>query len=238
MANGYGAQWFDLDWKPTLDSPEWREVLSDYVQMVHDYGPPDSAENSFGQILKLFAEGKCAMWVDSTVAAGLLINPQISRVADKIDFAPAPGELTRNGSNWLWSWALAVPASAANKAVAQEFISWATSPAYIKQVAQTVGWGAVPPGSRYSTYQQASYQRLAPYAKRVQAAMESATVEQPTLGPVPYQGVQYVSIPGFDQMGNAVGENIAALLQGKLTLDETLKRNQQVVSEIYAKTNP
>ncbi|WP_431021832.1 Extracellular solute-binding protein [Erwinia rhapontici] len=238
MANGYGAQWFDLDWKPTLDSPEWREVLSDYVQMVHDYGPPDSAENSFGQILKLFAEGKCAMWVDSTVAAGLLINPQISRVADKIDFAPAPGELTRNGSNWLWSWALAVPASAANKAAAQEFISWATSPAYIQQVAQTVGWGAVPPGSRYSTYQQASYQRLAPYAKRVQAAMESATVEQPTLGPVPYQGVQYVSIPGFDQMGNAVGENIAALLQGKLTLDETLTRNQQVVTEIYTKTHP
>ncbi|WP_034915633.1 sugar ABC transporter substrate-binding protein [Erwinia sp. 9145] len=236
MANGYGAQWFDDRWQPMLNSPEWREVLQDYVQMVRDYGPSDTVKNSFGEILRLVAQGKCAMWVDSTVAAGMLVNPQISMVADKIDFAPAPGELTRNGSNWLWAWALAVPTNAPNKQQAVEFISWATSRAYIKQVAETVGWGAVPPGSRNSTYEQADYIRLAPYAKRVKAAVESASVEQPTLGPVPYQGVQYVSIPGFDRMGNAVGENIAALLAGKLTLDETLTRNQQAVTQIYAET--
>ncbi|WP_158784443.1 sugar ABC transporter substrate-binding protein [Pantoea sp. BAV 3049] len=236
MANSYGAQWFDDNWKAMLDSTEWREVLQDYVQMVHDYGPADTPKNSFGEILRLFAQGKCAMWVDSTVAASLLINPQISLVADKIDFAPAPGELTRNGSNWLWAWALAVPSNAPNKQQAVEFISWATSRAYINQVAQTVGWGAVPPGSRISTYQQASYLKLAPYAQRVRSAVESASVEQPTLMPVPYQGVQYVSIPGFDQMGNTVGEQIAELLQGKLTLDETLSKNQQAVTRIYAET--
>lgn len=236
MLNGYGGQWFNTDWQPMMDSPEWRQVLTDYQQMVSADGPPETAKNSFGEILRLFAQGKCAMWVDSTVAAGLLVNPQISMVADKIDFAPAPGELTHNGSNWLWSWALAVPANSPNQQQAVEFISWATSKGYINAVADTVGWGAVPPGSRNSTYQQASYLRLAPYAQRVRAAMESASVEQPTLGPVPYQGVQYVSIPGFDKMGDAVGKNIADFLQGNLTLDETLARNQQAVTEIYAAT--
>ncbi|WP_455851462.1 ABC transporter substrate-binding protein [Pantoea endophytica] len=233
MANAYGAQWFDENWQPTLNSPEWREALGDYLQVVKQDGPPDTVKNSFGQILRLTAQGKCAMWIDSTVAAGLLVNPQISLVADKLAFAPAPGGITRNGSNWLWSWALAVPANTPNREAAIAFISWATSKQYIQQVADTVGWGAVPPGSRNSTYQQASYQRLAPYAAQVRAAIDSATVEQPTLNPVPYQGVQYVSIPGFDQMGNAVGQNLADMLSGKLTLDEALTKNQQDVMRIY-----
>ncbi|BAN98108.1 hypothetical protein E05_33420 [Plautia stali symbiont] len=77
-------------------------------------------------------------------------------------------------------------------------------------------------------------QRLAPYAAQVRSAIESATVDQPTLNTVPYTGVQYVSIAGFDQMGNAVGQNLAALLQGKLTVDQTLEKNQQDVTRLQA----
>ncbi|MFO6296562.1 ABC transporter substrate-binding protein [Rahnella selenatireducens] len=237
MANAYGAEWFDENWHPRLDSDEWRAVLTDYVQMMHDYGPPDAKSNSFGQNLKLFAQGKCAMWIDSTVAAGMVINPQISSVADSAGFAPAPTALSSNGSHWLWAWALAVPQRASHKDEAQQFITWATSQAYIQDVAKTVGWGAIPPGSRYSSYAQVKYQKLAPYADGVKQAVETATPEQPTLYPVPYQGVQYVSIPGFDLMGDAVGRNISNLLEGKKTLDETLSANQQVVTTIYAATS-
>jgi sorbitol/mannitol transport system substrate-binding protein len=237
MANAYGAEWFDADWKPHLDSDEWRNVLKDYVFLQQNYGPPDAKSNSFGQNLKLFSQGKCAMWVDSTVAAGMVTNPQISMVADKVDFAPAPVAISANGSHWLWAWSLAVPQSSNQKAQAQAFITWATSPAYIQQLAQTVGWGAIPPGSRYSTYAEPHYLKLAPYAARVKQALETATPEQPTLFPVPYQGVQYVSIPGFDQMGDAVGKNISALLEGKMSLDEVLNANQQAVTAIYQATN-
>jgi len=237
MANAYGAEWFDADWKPHLDSDEWRNVLKDYVFMLQNYGPPGAKSNSFGQNLKLFSQGKCAMWVDSTVAAGMVTNPQISMVADKVDFAPAPVAISANGSHWLWAWSLAVPQSSNQKAQAQAFITWATSPAYIQQVAQTVGWGAIPPGSRYSTYAEPHYLKLAPYAARVKQALETATPEQPTLFPVPYQGVQYVSIPGFDQMGDAVGKNISALLEGKMSLDEVLNANQQAVTAIYQAEN-
>lgn len=236
MANAYGAEWFDADWKPHLDSDEWRSVLKDYVFMMQNFGPPDAKSNSFGQNLKLFSQGKCAMWIDSTVAAGMVINPQISMVADNVAFAPAPTGITSNGSHWLWAWALAVPQSAGHKADAEVFISWATSQAYIKEVAHTVGWGAIPPGSRYSSYAEPHYQKLAPYFARVKEAVESATPEEPTLFPVPYQGVQYVSIPGFDQMGDAVGKNVSALLEGKMTVDETLTANQQAVTAIYQAT--
>jgi len=129
MANAYGAEWFDADWKPHLDSDEWRNVLKDYVFLQQNYGPPDAKSNSFGQNLKLFSQGKCAMWVDSTVAAGMVTNPQISMVADKVDFAPAPVAISANGSHWLWAWSLAVPQSSNQKAQAPAFITWATSPA-------------------------------------------------------------------------------------------------------------
>lgn len=237
MANAYGAEWFDADWQPHLDSDEWRNVLKDYVFMLQNYGPADAKSNSFSQNLKLFAQGKCAMWIDSTVAAGMVTNPQISLVADKVSFAPAPVGIASNGSHWLWAWSLAVPQNASHKAQAQDFITWATSPAYIQQVAHTVGWGAIPPGSRYSSYAEPHYQKLAPYAARVKQALETATPEQPTLFPVPYQGVQYVSIPGFDQMGDAVGQNIAALLDGKMTLDDALSANQRAVTAIYQAIN-
>ena len=28
MANSYGARWFDMDWKPQFDSPEWKDALT------------------------------------------------------------------------------------------------------------------------------------------------------------------------------------------------------------------
>ena len=28
MANSYGARWFDMDWKPQFDTPQWKEALT------------------------------------------------------------------------------------------------------------------------------------------------------------------------------------------------------------------
>jgi sorbitol/mannitol transport system substrate-binding protein len=34
MANSFGASWFDMSWHPTLDTPEWKNALSTYVNLV------------------------------------------------------------------------------------------------------------------------------------------------------------------------------------------------------------
>ena len=31
MANSYGARWFDMDWQPQFDSPEWTAAVTDYL---------------------------------------------------------------------------------------------------------------------------------------------------------------------------------------------------------------
>ena len=151
MANSYGAQWFDMKWKPQLQSKPWKDAVTNYVDLLTKYGPPGSSANSFNEILALYNEGKCGMWIDATIAASFITDPKQSKVADKVAFAQSPYAVTTKGANWLWAWALAIPASTKNADAAQKFISWATSKEYIQLVAKTNGWAHVPTGTRKST---------------------------------------------------------------------------------------
>ncbi|MGR3199408.1 MAG: ABC transporter substrate-binding protein, partial [Paracoccus sp. (in: a-proteobacteria)] len=51
MANSYGARWFDTDWNPQFDSPEWNEALTDYLTLMNEYGPPGASSNGFNENL-------------------------------------------------------------------------------------------------------------------------------------------------------------------------------------------
>src|ERR1700693_1405809 len=112
MANTFGAAWFDMQWHPTLDTPAWKNALSTYVDLVKKYGPPGVTAECLNENLTLFASGKAAMWIDATVAGGILENPKQSQVVGKVGYALAPIAVTSNGSHWLWSWAFAIPGKA------------------------------------------------------------------------------------------------------------------------------
>ena len=230
MVHSYGGQWFDMKWQPTLDSPEWKAAVTDYVNLLNQYGPPGAASNGFNENLSLFASGKCAMWIDATVAAGLLFNPDESQVADKVGFAQAPIGKTEKGSHWIWSWALAIPNSSDAQDAATQFITWATSKSYVELVGEQVGWTSVPPGTRQSTYENPKYIEAAPFAKPVLQAIESADPTDSTLNPSPYTGIQYVGIPEFQAIGTQVGQTIAAALAGQMSVDQALKGAQSSVS--------
>lgn len=230
MINTYGGRWFDMDWNPTIDSPEWKEAITDYVELLNNYGPPGATSNGFNENLSLFASGNCAMWIDATVAAGLLFNPAESQVADTVGFARAPVAKTEKGANWLWSWSLAIPATSDAKDAATQFITWATSKEYIQLVGEQVGWASVPPGTRHSTYENPNYTEAAPFAEPVLAAIQSADPTDSTLNPSPYIGVQYVGIPEFQAIGTQVGQTIAAALSGRMSVDQALQSAQASVS--------
>src|SRR4029077_11661265 len=111
MANSFGARWFDEKWKPEFDGPEWKRTLTFYVDLMKAAGPPGASTNGFNENLALFNSGKCAVWVDATVAAPSATTPKESKVAGKVGFALAPNAGLGKASNWLWAWSLAVPAS-------------------------------------------------------------------------------------------------------------------------------
>ena len=227
MANSFGAQWFDMSWKPQLTSQPWKNAVNFYVDLLKNYGPPGSASNSFNEILSLFNQGKCGMWIDATIAASFVTDPKQSKVADKVAFAQSPVAVTERGANWLWAWSLAIPASSKNQDAAQKFINWATSKSYINLVAKEEGWANVPTGTRKSTYANSEFQKAAKFAAAEGKAITSARPNQSTLKPSPYVGVQFAAIPEFQSIGAATGQQISAALLGKQSVDKALEIAQQ-----------
>jgi sorbitol/mannitol transport system substrate-binding protein len=226
MVNSFGGQWFDMGWKPQLESKPWKDAVTFYVDLLKNYGPPGSSANSFNEILALYNEGKCGMWVDATIAASFITDPKQSKVADKVAFAQAPSAVTSKGANWLWAWALAIPAGTKNADAAQKFISWATSKEYIQLVAKTNGWSSVPTGTRKSTYASADFQKAAKFAVAEKLAIDTANPSDSTLPKSPYVGVQFAAIPEFQAIGVAVGQQMSAALAGKTSVDDALKASQ------------
>lgn len=235
LANTFGGRWFDEDWKPQLTSPEWHAALSYYVQLLRAYGPPGESSNGFQESLTLFENGRCAMWIDATVAAGSLYDARQSKVADTVGFAPAPIAKTPIGARWLWFWGMAVPSSSKHPEAALQFIAWATSKEYIQLVAQQHGWAAIPPGTRASTYHQPAYLAVAPFAALTYNSILAADPLHPTEKPVPYTGIQCPVLPTFPTMGNQVGQLIASALVGDISVDDALQAAQASVERIQAR---
>jgi sorbitol/mannitol transport system substrate-binding protein len=227
IVNAHGGQWFDMDWKPQLESKPWKDAVGFYVDLLTKYGPPGSSANSFNEILALFNAGKCGMWVDATIAASFISDPKQSKVADKVAYAQAPVAVTNKGANWLWAWALGVPASTKQPEAAQKFVAWATSKEYIQLVASETGWGSVPTGTRVSTYQTPEFLKAAKFADAEKKAIDSANPNDSTLPKSPYVGVQFASIEEFQAIGIAVGQQMSAALAGKATVDQALKASQE-----------
>lgn len=226
MVNTHGGQWFDMNWKPQLTSKPWQDAITSYVDLLKNYGPPGSSANSFNEILALFNAGKCGMWIDATIAASFVSDPKQSQVADKVAFAQAPTAVTPKGANWLWAWALAIPAGSKKSEDAQKFITWATSKEYIQLVAKEKGWGSVPTGTRKSTYASPEFLKAAKFAEAEKKAIDTANPNDSTLPKSPYVGVQYAAIPEFQAIGIAVGQQMSAALSGKTSVPQALSAAQ------------
>ncbi|MEC5162355.1 MULTISPECIES: ABC transporter substrate-binding protein [unclassified Janthinobacterium] len=227
MANSFGGQLFDMKWQPQFTSKPWKDAVGTYVDLLKNFGPPGSSSNSFNEILALYNEGKCGMWIDATIAASFITDPKQSKVADKVAFAQSPVAVTERGANWLWAWSLAIPKSSKQPEAAQKFINWATSKEYIKLVAKETGWATVPTGTRKSTYASPEFVKAAKFATAEGKAIATGRPNQSTLPPSPYIGVQFASIPEFQAIGVAAGQQMTAALLGKVTVDQALEITQQ-----------
>ncbi|MGO4853807.1 ABC transporter substrate-binding protein [Phaeovulum sp. W22_SRMD_FR3] len=227
MANSYGAKWFDMDWNPQFDGEAWKATLTDYLDLMNNYGPPGASNNGFNENLALFQQGKCGMWIDATVAASFVTNPKDSTVADKVGFALAPDNGLGKRGNWLWAWNLAIPAGSQKVDAAKAFVEWATSKDYIALVAEKEGWPNVPPGTRTSLYENPEYQKV-PFAQMTLESINAADPVHPTVDEVPYVGVQFVAIPEFQGIGTAVGQQFSAALAGTTSIDDALANAQDL----------
>ncbi|MFO6465029.1 ABC transporter substrate-binding protein [Jannaschia sp. KMU-145] len=230
MSNSFGARWFDEEWNAQFDTEAWANTLNFYKGMMDESGPAGYATNGFNENLNLFQQGKCGMWIDATVAASFVTNPDDSTVADSVGFALAPDNGLGKRSNWLWAWALGIPAGTQKEAAAKEFIEWATGTAYIEMVAANEGWANVPPGARQSLYDNPEYQAV-PFAQMTLDSILSADPNDSTVDPSPYVGIQFAAIPEFAGIATQVSQEFSAAYAGQQTIEEALEKAQAITTE-------
>lgn len=230
----FGGNWFDKDWNATVDSPEFIEATKFYTDLMASAGEADPVSTGFTECLNLFTQGKAAMWYDATSAAGSVESPDLSNVAGKVGYVHAPVVKTEE-SGWLWAWNLAIPKTSKHQDAAWEFVSWATSKDYIKLVGNELGWTRVPPGSRTSTYDIPEYQdAAAAFAPITKDIMLAVNPKQPGVNPQPWVGIQYVTIPEFQDLGNQVSQYIAEVFAGRDSVEGALAKGQKLAEEAAA----
>ena len=232
VINTFGGRWFDESWEPQLSSEKSREAIEFYINLIREHGQPDAASSGWAECLQLFSQGRTAMWYDDTVFAGPVLDQAAPDVKDHIGFAMAPVKET-DASGWLWAWGLAVPKTSRHQDEAWDLVSWLTSQEYIQLAGEKAGWGTVPPGSRTSTYEIPEYvAATGDYAELTLRSINSADPLQPTVDPVPYTGVQYVTIPEFEQIGDFVSQQFAGAISGQQSVDDAIAVSEERIKEI------
>ncbi|MFD5572653.1 ABC transporter substrate-binding protein [Streptomyces cadmiisoli] len=231
VVNTFGGTWFDEDWTARLDSPEWEKATKFYVGLVREHGQSGAAQSGFAECLNNMTQGKVAMWYDATSAAGSLESAD-SPVRGKVGYAPAPVERTES-SGWLYTWAWGIQNASRNTDKAWQFVSWASGKEYEQLVGDKVGWSDVPAGKRASTYRNADYrEEAAAFQEMTKEAIEGARPRDPGVQPRPAPGIQFVGIPEFTDLGTKVSQEISAAVAGRQSVDEALKKSQQLAERI------
>ncbi|MFC9058641.1 ABC transporter substrate-binding protein [Streptomyces sp. NPDC057074] len=231
VVNTFGGTWFDKDWQARLDSPEWEKATKFYVGLVREHGQSGAAQSGFAECLNNMTQGKVAMWYDATSAAGSL-DAAKSPVKGKVGYAPAPVEKT-DSSGWLYTWAWGIQKASRNADKAWKFVSWASSKEYEQLVGKEIGWSNVPAGKRASTYENPAYAKeAAAFQEMTKEAIEGAKPGDPGVQPRPAPGIQFVGIPEFTDLGTKVSQEISAAVAGRQSVDEALKKSQQLAEKI------
>jgi sorbitol/mannitol transport system substrate-binding protein len=231
VVNTFGGRWFDPAWNAELTAAPFTAAVRFYVDLVQNYGEPGAAASGFSECVTRYSQGQAAMWYDATSMVSTIESPADSAVVGKSGYAPAPVMRT-DASGWLYSWSLGMPTTSQHKDAAWRFMSWMTDKDYMRLVGRELGWARVPPGSRLSTYEIPQYRKVASaYAEPTLQAMEKADPQHPTVNPVPYEGIQFVGIPEFQDLGTRVSQQVSAAIAGQTSVEEALQQSQQ-----YAQT--
>ena len=234
VVNTFGGTWFNEDWTPGVNAPEFKDAVNFYVDLVKAHGEKGAPQAGFTECLNNSTGGKTAMWYDATSAAGSL-EASDSPVKGKYGYVAAPVNKTKS-SGWLYTWAWAIQQASTRKDAAWKFISWASSKEYEALVGAKLGWSRVPAGKRASTYANADYLKdAAAFAQATKSAIESADPNNAGVQKRPAPGIQFIDIPEFPALGTSVSQDVSSAIAGKMTVDDALNKGQAAAEAVAKK---
>ncbi len=117
-----GGDFYDVDGKPNVNSPEGVKALELYVDNMQNAAPKGAAGYGFDEAFNVFAQGNAATYITYNWMLPKLDNPDESNVAGKVALADVPGGVSLNAG---WGWA--IPKNAPDKEASWKFLKWVES---------------------------------------------------------------------------------------------------------------
>jgi len=226
----FGAQWFDMEWQPQMQTPEMKAAWEFYKKLQTDAGAKDVTSNGYTETLNLMSSGNAAIYYDATVSAGVFEGDD-SAIKGKMGYALAPAGPGKGNTQTIGGWGLSITASSKNQDAAFKYLTWVTSKDYVNLVAESKGWINVPSGARTSTYTNPEYKAVASFADITLKSLSSCSFDHPAVGATPYTGNSLPNIPEYAGIGEQVGQILANYVSGGIEIDAALAEAQKICEQ-------
>lgn len=225
IMRAYGGNFFadyvNGDLTPAINSPENLEALKVYIKLLNDYAPQGAGNFNFAEVNAAAQNGQVAFAVEGTGIVSQIVDPQKSKFAAQTAIALPPGG-PAGRSPAIGVHGLGIPASAANPELAAKFIEWAVSKKTVTKIALdnpfpdfTTGTVADDPAV------------IAKYAE-VHPDFLRLRVEALDLAIGHYRPL----VPEWPALGQAIGENMNAAVNGLVSPEEALESAEQEMRDI------
>ena len=133
---GEGAEYFTdfpNDMTPVVNSPEAITALENFIELKQNYAPEGVASYVFNDVVTAMQQGNVVMVIDGAPLAGRILNPDESKVIDKLGFAVVPAGADGQKAAFA-AHGLCIAADSPNQEAAYKFLEWATSSETMRKV--------------------------------------------------------------------------------------------------------
>ena len=197
-----GGRVLDDEWNPIVNN-EAGVKAGEALKTILECGPEGGTSFGFAEAKNAFLQGQAAMFLDSTVVAGEVDNPEKSKIVGKVGWAPHPMGVRRGSQTG--GFGIAIPKNAQNKDAAFLLMQWLTSKRADKMIALE---GGNP--SRFSTHADPEVNAKFPHMQIFGEALKHA---DPDWRPI---------IPVWGKINSDIGTTLSKAMTGEMSVKEAL----------------
>jgi len=225
VMRAYGGKFFEDytsgDLTPAINSPENLEALNIYIKLLNEYAPQGAGNFNFAEVNAAAQNGQIVFAVEGTGVVSQIVDPEKSKFAAETGLALPPGG-PEGRSPAIAVHGLGVPASAANPEAAAKFIEWAVSTETVTKIALAEPFPDFTTGTVAD-----NADVIAKYAD-VHPDFLKLRVQALDLAVGHYRPL----IPEWPALGQAIGENINAAINGLVAPEDALASAEQDMKDI------
>ena len=225
IMRAYGGKFFkdyvNGDLTPAINSPENLEALNIYVKLLNEYAPQGAGNFNFSEVNAAAQNGQIVFAVEGTGVVSQIVDPEKSKFASVTGLALPPGG-PAGRSPAIAVHGLGIPASAANPDAAAKFIEWAVRTDTVTKIS------LAEPFPDFTTGTVADNDEVIAKYADVHPDFLRLRVQALDLAIGHYRPL----IPEWPALGQAIGENINAAVNGLMSPEDALAAAEQEMADL------